>query len=60
MKTNRWFAKYETESDRLEEELSRIEFQGFDNLEDAQAFCEKKAVDVERTLHGGAVPPETP
>ena len=50
MKTNRWFAKYETGSDRLGEQASRIGFQGFDNLEDAQAFCEKNARDVERAL----------
>jgi hypothetical protein len=43
MKTNRWFAKYETGSDRFGEQVSRIEFHGFDNLEDAQAFCEKNA-----------------
>src|SRR5580704_11241909 len=54
MKTNRWFAKYETRSDRFGEQVSRIEFQGFDRLEDAQAFCEKNAVDVERTLRGEA------
>jgi hypothetical protein len=60
MKTNRWFAKYETGSDRFGEQVSRIEFQGFDRLEDAQAFCEKNALDVERALHGGTRPPETP
>jgi hypothetical protein len=54
MKTNRWFAKYETGSNR-----SRIEFRGFDKLEEAQAFCEKNALDVERALHD-AKPPETP
>ena len=43
MKTNRWFAKYETGSDRFGEQVSRIEFQGFDRLEDAQAFCKKHA-----------------
>jgi hypothetical protein len=26
--------------------VSRIEFHGFDRLEDAQAFCEKNALDV--------------
>ena len=41
MKTNRWFAKYETGSNRFEEQVSRIEFRGFDKLEEAQAFCEK-------------------
>ena len=51
-KTNRWFAKYETGSDRFGEQVSRVEFQGFDGLEDAQAFCEKNALDVERALHG--------
>jgi hypothetical protein len=60
MKTNRWFAKYETGSDRFGEQVSRIEFQGFDSLEDAQAFCEKNALDVERALHGGTRPPEPP
>jgi hypothetical protein len=60
MKTNRWFAKYETGSDRFGEQVSWIEFQGFDSLEDAQAFCEKNALDVERALHGGARPPEAP
>ena len=54
MKTNRWFAKYETVSDRFGEQVSRIEFWRFDSLEDAQAFCEKNALDVERALHGGA------
>jgi hypothetical protein len=39
MKSNRWFAKYETASDRFGEQGERIEFQGFDRLEDAQAFC---------------------
>ena len=60
MKTNRWFAKYETGSDRFGEQVSRNEFPGFDSLEDAQAFCEKNALDVERALHGGMRPPETP
>jgi hypothetical protein len=60
MKTNRWFAKYETGSDRFGEQVSRIEFQGFNSLEDAQAFCAKNALDVERALHGGTRPPETP
>jgi hypothetical protein len=60
MKTNRWFAKYETGSDRFGEQVSRIEFQGFDSLEDAQAFCEKNALDVERALHGCTRPPEIP
>jgi hypothetical protein len=60
MKTIRWFAEYETGSDRFGEQVSRIEFHGFDNLEDAQAFCEKNALEVDRTLHGGAVPFETP
>ena len=54
MKTNRWFAKYETGSDRFGEQVSRIEFQGFDSLEDALAFCEKNALDVERALRGDA------
>jgi hypothetical protein len=36
--------------------VSRIEFQGFDRLEDEQAFCEKNALDVERALHGDAGP----
>jgi hypothetical protein len=59
-KTNRWFAKYETGSDRFGEQVSRVEFQGFDGLEDAQAFCEKNALDVERALHGGTRPSEAP
>jgi hypothetical protein len=41
MKTNRWFAKYETGSDRFGEQVGRIEFQGFDRLEDAQDFAQK-------------------
>jgi hypothetical protein len=36
-KTNRWFAKYETGSVKFGEQVNRIEFQGFDRLEDAQA-----------------------
>jgi hypothetical protein len=56
MKTNRWFAKYETGSDRFGEQVSRIEFQGFDSLEDAQAFCDKDALDVERALYDDAGP----
>ena len=58
--TKRWFANYETGSDRFGEQVSRIEFQGFDSLEDAQAFCEKNELDVEPALHGGTRPPETP
>jgi hypothetical protein len=58
--TNRWFAKYETGSDRFGEQVSRIDFQGFDTLEDAQAFCEKNALDVERALRGDAGAPESP
>jgi hypothetical protein len=49
-----------TGSDRFGEQVSGIEFQGFDRLEDAQAFCEKNTLDVERALHGGAGPPEAP
>jgi hypothetical protein len=60
MKTNRWFAKYETGSDRFGEQVNRIEFQGFDSLEEAQAFSEKNALDVERALQDGTRPPETP
>jgi hypothetical protein len=60
MKTNRWFAKYETESDRFGEQVSQIEFQGFDRLEDTQAFCQKHALDVEQALHGDAESPEAP
>jgi hypothetical protein len=41
-------------------QVSRIEFQGFDRLEDAQAFCEKNALDVERALYGDTGPPEAP
>jgi hypothetical protein len=62
MKTNRWFAKYETGSDRFGEQVSRNEFPGFDSLEDTHlwggvvrrgdvgsaGFCEKNALDVER------------
>jgi hypothetical protein len=40
--------------------VSRIEFRGFDSFEDAQAFCDKNALDVERALHGDAGPPEAP
>jgi len=50
MKTTRWFAKYETGFETFGEQVSRIEFQGFDSLEDAEAFCEKNALDVERAL----------
>ena len=57
MRTKRWFAKYETGSDRFGEQVSRNEFPGFDGLEDAQAFCEKNALDVERALRGT---PESP
>ena len=32
----------------------------FKQLEDAQAFCEKNALDVEEALRGGAVPSITP
>ena len=60
MKTNRWFAQYETGSDRFGQQVSRIEFQGFDSLEDAQAFCDKDALDVERALHDDARSLETP
>jgi hypothetical protein len=45
MKTIRWCAEYETGSDRFGEQVSRIEFQRFDNREDAQAFCEKNALE---------------
>jgi hypothetical protein len=59
MKTNRWFTKYETGSDRFGEQVSRTEFQAFDSLEDAQAFCEKNALDVEEcALHGDTRSPE--
>ena len=60
MKTNRWFAQYETGSDRFGQQVSRTEFQGFDSLEDAQAFCDKDALDVERALHDDARSLETP
>jgi hypothetical protein len=46
-----------TASNRFGEQVTRIEFQGFDNLEEAQAFC---ALDVKRALHDDAEPPETP
>jgi hypothetical protein len=60
VKAIRWFAEYETGSNRFGEQVSRTEFQRFDNLEDAQAFCEKNALDVEQALRGAAVPSETP
>jgi hypothetical protein len=60
MKTNRWFAQYETGSDGFGQQVSRVEFQGFDSLEDAQAFCDKDALDVERALHDDPRPLETP
>jgi hypothetical protein len=41
MKTNRWFAKYETGSDRFGEQVSRIEFQGFDRLKMRRHFARK-------------------
>ncbi len=53
-KTIRWFAKYEPGSYRCGEQVSRIECQGFDTLEEAQVFCEKNARDVEHGLHGDA------
>jgi hypothetical protein len=59
MKTNRWFVKYEAGSDRFGEQVSRTEFHGFDSLEEAQAFCEKNARDVERAPPADARPPET-
>jgi hypothetical protein len=58
MKTIRWFVEYETGSGRFGEQVSRIAFQRFDNLEDAQAFCDKNGLDVEQALRGGAVPSE--
>jgi hypothetical protein len=60
MKVIRWFAEYETGSGRFGEQVSRTKFQKFDNLEDAQAFCEKNALDVEEALRAGAVPFITP
>jgi hypothetical protein len=59
MKTNRWFAKYEAGSYRYGEQVSRIEYQGFDSLEEAQAFCEKNARNVEHGLSWRAGPPES-
>jgi hypothetical protein len=35
----------------LAESLTWIGFPGFDSLEDARAFCEKNARDVEQALH---------
>ncbi len=58
-KTTRWFAKYEAGSYRCGEQLGRIECQGFDTLEEAQAFCEKNARDVEHGLHGDSGPAES-
>jgi hypothetical protein len=60
MKTNGWFVKYDAGSDKFGEQVSRIDSGDSTSLEDAQAFCEKNALDVERALHGGAGPPEPP
>jgi hypothetical protein len=37
-------SKLETGSNSFGEQVSRIEFQGFDSLEDTQAFCEKRTM----------------
>ena len=55
-RSSRWFGNY----NKFGEHRGLIIFSGFDSLEDAQAFCEKNALDVERALHGGAEPPEAP
>ena len=43
LKTVRWFAKYEGRSENFLKQGEWIDFQFFDSLEDAQAFCEKHA-----------------
>jgi hypothetical protein len=43
LKTVRWFAKDEGRSENLLKQGEWIDFQFFDSLEDAQAFCEKHA-----------------
>jgi hypothetical protein len=43
LKTVRWFAKYEGRSENLLKQGECIDFQFFDSLEDAQAFCKKHA-----------------
>jgi hypothetical protein len=43
LKTVRWFAKYEGRSEKFLKQGEWIDFQFFDSLEDAQAFCEKHA-----------------
>jgi hypothetical protein len=48
MKTNGWFVKYDSGSDKFGEQVSRIDSGDSTSLEDAQAFCEKNALDVER------------
>jgi hypothetical protein len=43
LKAVRWFAKYEGRSENFVKQGACIDFQFFDSLEDAQAFCEKHA-----------------
>jgi hypothetical protein len=43
LKTVRWFAKYEGQWENSSRQGKCINFQFFDRLEDAQAFCEKHA-----------------
>jgi len=43
LKTVGWFAKYEGRSENFLKQGEWIDFQFFDSLEDAQAFCEKHA-----------------
>jgi hypothetical protein len=43
LKIVRWFAKYEGRSENFLKQGEWIDFQFFDSLEDAQAFCEKHA-----------------
>jgi hypothetical protein len=47
----RWFAKYEDRSDNLKQ-AERIDFQFFDNLEAAKAFCEMHAQSLEPPENG--------
>jgi hypothetical protein len=47
---NRWFAKYEAGVDSFGEQGQLIYSHGFGSREDAQASCEKHALEVEERL----------
>ena len=48
----RWFANYEERSDNFLKQEERIDFQFFDSLEAAQAFCEMHAQSLEPPENG--------